>query len=202
MLFNRKSEARSNPASQPSIAPEPPTADGHGRRAGTDRAPMQSIIDASLTIVGDLHTEGDLRIDGRICGNVNCAQLILGKDAAITGSVTAEQAIVRGSVTGTIRAPVVMLQETARVRSDIAYTMLAIDDGAVFEGAVHRSENPLEETDISSRLAELQLAVATDSPSVTAAPSNGPAAGGKPDPDLGAPKPQRRNANGHADAQR
>ncbi len=201
MLFNRKSEVRSDPASEPSVASERPTASGHGSHAGTARA-MQSFIDASLTIVGDLHTEGDLRIDGRICGNVSCAQLILGKDAAVTGSVTAEQAIVRGSVTGTIRSPVVILQETARVRSDIAYTMLAIDDGAVFEGSVHRSENPLEEADLSSRLAELQRAVAIDSPSVAAAPPNGPVAGGKPAPDMAAPKPQRRNANGHADAQR
>ena len=211
MLFTRKSEGRSNPApepiSGPSIAPEqPPSTAGQRRHAGTDYAPTQSFIDASLTIVGDLHSEGDVRIDGRICGNVSCAQLILGKDAAITGTVRAQQAIVRGSVTGPIRAPVVILQETARVQSDIAYTLLAIDGGATFEGAVHRSENPLDETEISSRLVDLQRVITVEgsgeSSSATATPSNDRAAGCEHEPDTAQPKPERRNANGHAGAQR
>ena len=207
MLFTRKSEGRSNPATEPrpepSVAPQPPpSATGRGRHGGTDYAPTQSFIDASLTIVGDLHSEGDVRVDGRICGNVSCAQLIVGKDAAITGAVKAEQAIVRGSITGTIRAPVVILQETACVQSDIAYTLLAIDDGATFEGAVHRSENPLDETEVSSQLVDLQRAVAVEGSSATATPSNGRAADCEHEPDTAPPKPEGRKANGHADTQR
>jgi cytoskeletal protein CcmA (bactofilin family) len=207
MLFNRKSESRGEtaPAPRPAapIAPEqPPAAAGQGRHGGAGYAPTQSFIDASLTIVGDLHSEGDVRIDGRICGTVSCAQLIVGTDAAITGAVKAEQAIVRGSITGPIRAPVVILQETARVQSDIAYTVLAIDDGATFEGAVHRSENPLDETETSSRLVDLQRVIAVEGSSAAATPCNGRDPASDQDLDKGPPKPERRNANGHADAQR
>jgi cytoskeletal protein CcmA (bactofilin family) len=162
MLFSRKRpERRSDPPPEtPSPEAAAPLEHPLVQRAerpgyGDPEARPQSYIDASLTIVGDLHAEGDVRLDGRICGNLNCAQLIVGRDAAITGAVTAEQAIVRGRVTGTIRAPVVILQNTAHVESEITYGQLAIDDGAIFEGTAHRSDNPLHEV-VAASMEELQ----------------------------------------------
>jgi cytoskeletal protein CcmA (bactofilin family) len=162
MLFNRKSENRSGPAPgrKPEPRPEPqrtlePLPEA--RRVSTNPGTRsQSFIDASLTILGDLHSDGDVQLDGRVCGNVSCAQLIVGREAAITGAVAAEQAVIRGCVTGTIRSPLVILQDSARVESDITYTVLAIDDGASFEGTAHRCDNPLEETEAVSPLADLQ----------------------------------------------
>jgi cytoskeletal protein CcmA (bactofilin family) len=157
MLFGRKLASRHGPSPAPTAtqerAPGPP-GDGHIVGA-VDDTPIQSFVDASLTIVGDLHSAGDVRIDGRICGNVRCAQLIVGRSAAITGAVIAEQAIVRGRITGTIRSPVVVIQDTAHVESEITYGLLAIDDGAFFEGAAHRRDNPLEQ-EPALPLAELQ----------------------------------------------
>jgi cytoskeletal protein CcmA (bactofilin family) len=206
MLFNRKSVGRGHPTpvpeSDPSAAPgQLPPAAAESPHAGPARAPTQSFIDASLAIVGDLCSEGDVQIDGRICGNVTCAQLIVGAGAAITGTVRAEQAIVRGSITGTINASVVILQETARVKSDIAYTLLAIDDGATFEGAVRRSARPREEAATASPLTELERTITGESAGTTASPWNSADAGDEPAPDVASPG-QRRNANGHADAQR
>jgi cytoskeletal protein CcmA (bactofilin family) len=175
MLFNRTSATRNEPergargAPERARGPEPPardrkiSGDAHAG-GGADSSCSQSFIDASLTIMGDLHTDGDVRLDGRICGNVTCAQLIVGRDAAITGSVTAQQAIIRGTVTGTIRAPAVVLQNTARVESEITYTMLAIDDGATFEGAARHTHNPLEEAGTASSLADLQSIVHATGP--------------------------------------
>ena len=41
----------------------------------------------------------------------------------------------RGKVTGVIRANRVILQDTARVESEIFHKRLAIEEGAVFEGS-------------------------------------------------------------------
>lgn len=116
--------------------------------------PAQSLIDASLTITGDLRSDGDVQVDGHICGNICCAQLIVGRDACITGAIMAEEAVVRGRITGTIRAMRVILQGTAHVESEITYDMLAIDEGARFEGAARCRPNPYE--DAVSSMAELQ----------------------------------------------
>jgi cytoskeletal protein CcmA (bactofilin family) len=151
MLFNRKTESEADrlrgQAGEASGEPVP------FRQAGGPRP--QSVMDETLAIVGDLRTDGDLRLDGHICGNVQCAQLILGPKAAITGVVTAEEAIIRGRITGPIRARVVVLQGSAHVESDIVYGSLAIDEGAAFQGAVRRSDNPLEDQE-EGALAELR----------------------------------------------
>jgi cytoskeletal protein CcmA (bactofilin family) len=170
MLFSRKSASRESSPAPIDAAAQPPTREplpavvppGHGHIASdANGTHTQSYIDASLTIVGDLHSEGDVRIDGRICGNVRCAQLIVGTDASVTGAVIAQQAIVRGRVIGTIRAPAVVIQDTAYVESEITYGSLAIDDGAFFEGAVHRHSNPLAEEPAASPLLELQRVAQT-----------------------------------------
>jgi cytoskeletal protein CcmA (bactofilin family) len=162
MLFSRKPERRNDPSAPSTVPPPlapagalaPPPATQSPERDGGARP--HSFIDGSLTIIGDLYSEGDVHLDGHICGNVRCAQLIVGRDAVITGAITAEQAIVRGRITGTIRSPVVILQDTARVQSEIIYTTLAVDDGATFEGAAHRSDNPLREDEPASPLTDLE----------------------------------------------
>jgi cytoskeletal protein CcmA (bactofilin family) len=154
MLFRRKPASRHQPSPAPRRTAEPP---GDGQiGGGLDGTPLQSFVDASLTIVGDLHSAGDVRIDGRICGNVRCAQLIVGRHATVTGAVVAEQAIVRGRVTGTIRSPVVIIQDTAHVESEITYGLLAIDDGAFFEGAARRRDNAMEQEPAAAPLTQLQ----------------------------------------------
>jgi cytoskeletal protein CcmA (bactofilin family) len=171
MLFGRKSANRHEPSPAPKRTAEPP---GDGRRGGgLDGTPTQSFIDASLTIVGDLHSDGDVRIDGRICGNVRCAQLIVGRHAAVTGAVIAEQAVVRGRVTGTIRSPMVIIQDTAHVESEITYGLLAIDDGAYFEGAARRRENAMEGEPAPSPLAELQQVPQAEDPPACATKTAG-----------------------------
>jgi cytoskeletal protein CcmA (bactofilin family) len=151
MLFNRKTESDADRSRDQVSEP----ADPQVVVRKTAGARPQSAIDETLAIVGDLRTDGDLRLDGHICGNVECAQLILGPKAAITGVVTAEQAIIRGRITGAIRAHVVVLQGSAHVDSDIVYGTLAIDEGAEFQGAVRRSDNPREDHEAGA-LAELK----------------------------------------------
>jgi cytoskeletal protein CcmA (bactofilin family) len=151
MLFNRKPQTHTDQAQMQSHPatdlppPRPPPA-----------ARAQTLIDASVAIVGDLRSEGDVQLDGHICGNVECAQLIVGPDAAITGAVTAEELVVRGRITGTIRARTVILQESARIESDIVYGLLALDEGAQFEGSARRSPNPLSDEAAATALTDLR----------------------------------------------
>jgi cytoskeletal protein CcmA (bactofilin family) len=164
MLFSGKSKGHRRPAPAPTDASEralertpatqPP--DGTQTAGRSDGTHAQSFIDASLTIVGDLHSQGDVRIDGQIRGNVRCAQLIVGKDAVVAGAVTVEEAIVRGKITGDICSPVVILQDTAHVEAGITYGLLAIDDGAFFEGVAHRRDNLPKEEAAASPIVDLQ----------------------------------------------
>ncbi len=192
MLFNRKRASRHKPATTTSDRAQealaravPPHSPHSATGAAThllpapvpvvprlesrdiprpDAARTQSVIDISLTIVGDLDTEGDVRLDGRVCGNVRCAQLIVGKDASITGGIVATEAIIRGRVMGTVRANTIVIQGSAQVESEITYGSLAIDDGASFEGAVRHSDNPLAEPPPIASTADLHRAAQSPAP--------------------------------------
>lgn len=187
MLFNRKRASRHKPATttsdraQEALAGPVPPHSPHSAATHLPPAPVpvaprlesrdrpnaartQSVIDMSLTIVGDLDTEGDVRLDGRVCGNVRCAQLIVGKDASITGGIVATEAIIRGRVMGTVRANTIVIQGSAQVESEITYGSLAIDDGASFEGAVRHSDNPLAEPPPIASTADLHRAAQSPAP--------------------------------------
>jgi cytoskeletal protein CcmA (bactofilin family) len=161
MLFNKKpdedfshdfSPKRQSSASYP-VEPTPAPA------RKPNGAPTRSVIDAWLTINGNLRSEGEVQVDGQINGDIRCAHLTVGKDATIMGNITAEEVVVRGKVTGTIRANRVILQDTARVDSEIFHKKLAIEEGAIFEGQSRISDEPLKvEMDLQTMAARMKSA--------------------------------------------
>lgn len=109
------------------------------------KLPSRSVLDCSVRLTGDLWSEGDVQIDGHLYGNISCEQLIVNKDAVVIGVIIAQEAVIRGKTTGIIRATRVLLQETARVESELIYKSLAVDEGASFGGTARPSQNPLAE---------------------------------------------------------
>ena len=129
-------------------------AQGARLELNTPKLQPRSLIDRSANMIGDLWSEGDVQIDGHLCGNINCAQLLVGKDAVITGVVIAQEAVIRGKMTGLIRATRVLLQASARVESEIIYQSLSVDEGASFEGIARPQANPLAEASPLTPIAE------------------------------------------------
>jgi cytoskeletal protein CcmA (bactofilin family) len=103
----------------------------------------RSVIDAWLQITGDLQSEGEVLVEGQVHGDIRCAHLTVGRDAHVAGNITAEEVVVRGKVTGLIRAKRVILQDTAQVDSEIVHKRLSIEEGATFEGRARRCEDPM-----------------------------------------------------------
>ena len=147
MLFNKKTEEefmhdfsatkRPSTANPSAVEPSVPAA-----RKATG-APTRSVIDAWLTITGNLQSEGEVQVDGQIRGDIRCAHLTVGRDALVDGNITAEEVVVRGKVMGTIRANRVILQDSAHVESEIFHKKLCIEEGACFEGTSRRTEDPM-----------------------------------------------------------
>src|SRR5262245_61871813 len=122
---------------------------------GAGRAPLRSgsteagksVISNDLKIIGQglkIISRGTLQVDGEIEGDVGGAELIIGEQGKVTGTVAAERVIVRGRISGVIRARTVALQASARVEGDIHHMSLAIEQGAEFDGRCRRPGNPAE----------------------------------------------------------
>jgi cytoskeletal protein CcmA (bactofilin family) len=127
----------------------------------------RSVLESSVRLTGDLWSDGDVQIDGHLCGNVSCAQLIVGRGAAVTGVIIAQEAVIRGKITGIIRATRVLLQETARVESEIIYQSLAVEERASFEGSMRQRPNPLAEDFSVLPLPEVQQLTGAPDPGGT-----------------------------------
>jgi cytoskeletal protein CcmA (bactofilin family) len=106
-----------------------------------------SLISANLQIVGNLKSEGEVQIDGRVDGDVAAISLVIGDRADIHGEVIADDVSVRGAVHGRIRARNVQLAKTAHVVGDIWHETLAIEAGAFVEGHCKRSDKATENPD-------------------------------------------------------
>jgi cytoskeletal protein CcmA (bactofilin family) len=169
MLFNRKTDGSGSydgriPARRPQL--DQPS-DASRAQNGTA---TQSVIDAWLTINGNLESEGDVRVEGQINGDIRCAHLVVGRDATLSGDIIAEEVVVRGKVKGSIRANRVILQDSARVESDIYHKTLCVDEGACFDGQSCHRQHPFQDGEAASPPGRTQRNVAA------VEPVNGPVA--------------------------
>ncbi len=142
------SKTRPNdPVPQPSQTPEPPAADFRPAAStaslGAKPKPTASILSSDITITGDVRSSGDIQVEGTIDGDLRAQTLIIGESATVKGEVVAEELIVHGRVTGRLRGVKIRLSATAQVEGDVVHKTIAIESGALFEGSVHRQEDPL-----------------------------------------------------------
>lgn len=111
------------------------------RRRKSDQMPF-SIIAKDMSIVGDLETEGVVRIEGRIRGTVRAAsQVLVGQGAQVEGDVHTREAVIGGEVMGAIHAiERVELQATASVTGNISTPRIAVMEGGKVSGEVRIQE--------------------------------------------------------------
>jgi len=140
------SEPKSSPFTErPATYAKGPSASASSS-AGTSSSASKmvpSIIGEDLTITGNVTSKGEIQVDGEIQGDIHCGSLLLGDKSQVTGSVIAEDVVVRGRVVGSIRGLRVTLQAQSHVEGDIFHQSLAIEQGAYFEGKSRRTDDPL-----------------------------------------------------------
>jgi cytoskeletal protein CcmA (bactofilin family) len=118
--------------------------DEHGnelRRRKSDQTPF-SIIAKDMSIVGDLETEGVVRIEGHIRGTVRAgSQVLVGQGAQLEGDLHTREAVVGGDIVGSIHATErVELQATASVTGNINTPRIAVMEGGKVSGEVRIQE--------------------------------------------------------------
>jgi cytoskeletal protein CcmA (bactofilin family) len=113
---------------------------GNSRASGLETT--LSIISAGTTITGDVECGGVLKVEGRVDGSVRRArQIMLAKDGAIHGDVSADEIVLGGVVDGNVSATDRLeLQPTAVVNGDISTKSIVVMEGARINGSVKMTE--------------------------------------------------------------
>lgn len=106
----------------------------------TDTEGSYSIINEWLTMKGDLESEGDILVRGKVHGNIRCKMLIIDPSAMIEGGIIADEVVVRGTTRGIIKAKRVRLEKTANVDSEIFHDTFSAEEGAKIKGALRSNE--------------------------------------------------------------
>jgi cytoskeletal protein CcmA (bactofilin family) len=104
----------------------------------TAKTSMPSIVSEGLHIAGNLFSDGDVQVDGRVEGDVQGRNITVGATGTVVGKIIADEAMISGAVNGEIRARAVVLTRTAKVASDVTQESISIEAGAVFEGTCRR----------------------------------------------------------------
>lgn len=114
-MFNSKSKSDNNEENLPASA---------------------SMIGAGTTLKGDITSNGDLRIDGTLKGNIiGSAKVIIGANGLVEGDISGQQADIMGKVVGSIRVKeLLQLKNGSLVEGNISAGKLQVEPSAVFNG--------------------------------------------------------------------
>ncbi len=111
-----------------------------------------SVISKEMRIEGDCATEGRVRIEGHVAGNVTASGIEVASTGSVDGDVIlsegakASQAfVIAGRVAGAVRAAQVEVHRTGHVQSGV-FADEAVIHGHVHGGVLARRRLALEET--------------------------------------------------------
>lgn len=103
-----------------------------------DNSPDMAInrIVEGTSIVGDITSESNIRIDGKFTGNISTnGRLVVGPTGNVDGSVTCTDCEVEGKIKGKVQVKQMLsLRATAKLDGEIYTDKLSIEPGASFQG--------------------------------------------------------------------
>lgn len=95
-----------------------------------------NLIGNGTQITGDVSSNGDIRIDGNITGNLSTrGKLVVGETGFLKGEIVCKSADVSGKIEGKINvSELLTLKPSSVIHGDIITLRLAIEPGAMFTG--------------------------------------------------------------------
>ncbi|MBN1387140.1 MAG: polymer-forming cytoskeletal protein [Bacteroidales bacterium] len=102
-----------------------------------------NLISNGTEITGDIKSEGDIRIDGTLIGNLSTkGKVVIGNTGKVKGEVVCKNSEVCGEVDGKINvSQLLTLKISSRINGDIITEKLSIEPGARFTGNCNMAED-------------------------------------------------------------
>jgi cytoskeletal protein CcmA (bactofilin family) len=107
------------------------------KRAADEISNSSNVIGKGTVLEGNIETFGNIRIEGRVVGNIKSkSKIALGNASRVEGNITAQNADIEGEVKGKIDiSELLVLKATAVINGDIVTGKLVVEPGAVFNGS-------------------------------------------------------------------
>jgi len=101
-----------------------------------------NLISIGTDITGDIKSNGDIRIDGSLKGNLNTkGKVVIGPTGKVNGEVICKNSEVSGLIEGRITVgQLLSLKASSKIMGEIVTAKLSIEPGAVFSGNCKMSD--------------------------------------------------------------
>lgn len=106
-------------------------------RPMTEFGGQPNRIEKNTKIKGDITSEADFRIDGKLEGNVKTSgKVVIGKDGYINGKVECVNADIEGKFNGELLVKdLLSLKASAIIEGTVSVAKLSVEPGATFNAA-------------------------------------------------------------------
>mgnify|MGYP001292794064 CR=1 FL=1 len=117
-------------------------------KENAELANKKNQIEKGTKIIGDIHSHGNIRLDGDMIGNVNSqSKVVLGQTCIMEGKLSAQNAEISGQITGEIDVTdLLILKATAIVNANVLYGKVMIEDGAILNGTIKQGGGTVKKT--------------------------------------------------------
>lgn len=97
----------------------------------------RNVIAKSTTIVGEIKSEGDFRIDGTLEGNLTIkGKVIIGSEGIVKGNIQASSADIEGKISGKLTVEKTLtVKAIANISGEVIVGKLSIEPGAAFNAS-------------------------------------------------------------------
>lgn len=101
-----------------------------------------TIISVGVRIEGKVKSNGNIRVDGVIQGDIfSQGTITIGENAEVNGRINADVIAIGGDVTGTVKAKTrLVLDPKGNLKGDIFTKSLVVKEGAMFDGKCKMGE--------------------------------------------------------------
>jgi len=118
----------------------------------TEAMNSNNIIGKGSTFTGNVETYGNIRVEGRIIGDLTSkSKVAIGPSAFIDGNVLAQVAEVEGEVKGSLEVTeLLILKPNCKVYGDITTNKLVVESGARFDGKCKMGDKNIRKIELSN----------------------------------------------------
>jgi cytoskeletal protein CcmA (bactofilin family) len=108
------------------------------------KSAFDTVVGPGMTIAGNVTFAGDVRIDGNVRGDLKLYKsasgtVVVGRSGHIHGNVSVSNAVVSGSIRGSVRTSAVLaVAGSGHVAGDVTYQSLIIKRNGRIDGTLAR----------------------------------------------------------------
>lgn len=107
------------------------------KKSSPNQVLERNIVGKNTSLVGDIKSEGDFRIDGKVEGNIKTSgRVVIGQEGSVDGTIECTHADIEGKFSGKLNVDQMLsLKATATIAGEVVLGKLSVEPGATFNAS-------------------------------------------------------------------